>query len=427
MHINDTKLVNKNSFLPAKMRIQIAFIALLGILVGFFLSRAMLSIAMILLGVNALIGVHPKYWVKQKWWWLGLIWVLFYFLSGFWSTDLDYWHTRCETKLPILLLPLAFAFTPAFSIRPKTVFWYVLNLLLMIAIGYSTFCFFSNAAFYIKGYNYSHVVPTLPKNDYIIFSITLAASLVWNIYIHPHLVRLWQKRINVALVVLIIIVLHLLAVRTGLMCFYLFLVGWSGYLLWRKKTRNYGLLVVIIGLLMLTTAWKFVPTLHNRIEHTLFSWVMFQEKNMSGDYSDIGRYMSYDIAVRLIKKHPFLGVGAGEMLDSMKGGYTQWYPQIPDAQRLIPHNQFLSVALACGIPAMLFFIAWVIFPLIEVLQNREGFFFVILWLMMLIPLMVEPLLETQFGVFVFLFFLLWQRHTMLHSKPSTAQPPHQIP
>src|SRR5690606_12719041 len=121
-----------------------------------------------------------------------------------------------------------------------------------------------------------------------------------------------------------------------------------------------------------------VPTLRNRMDHTKYTIQMFREGNMSGDYSDIGRYMSYDIALKLIKQHPLKGVGAGNILDTMKGGYDKWYPHVPDEQRLIPHNQFLTIGVACGIPAMLLFIAWVFYPLLEIKRNRSGFFFFIL-------------------------------------------------
>src|SRR5690606_26487906 len=116
-------LMNKNSFLPLKvLKTKGVFIAIIAMVVSFFFSRAALSMTVMLCGFLGLLGVHPRHWLKQTWWLLGAAWVFFFFISGFWSHDMDYWQTRCEVKLPILLLPLAFAFVPAFSHRRKEFF-----------------------------------------------------------------------------------------------------------------------------------------------------------------------------------------------------------------------------------------------------------------------------------------------------------------
>jgi hypothetical protein len=48
-------------------------------------------------------------------------------------------------------------------------------------------------------------------------------------------------------------------------------------------------------------------------------------------------------------------------------------------------------------------------------------YFIMVWLMLLVPLMVDVFLEVQFGVAVYLTFLLWQRKAMLDSGKQ-AQP-----
>lgn len=406
--------MNKNSFLQSKLlRSHFALISILVILVGFFVSRAMLSIGMMLFGLNALLGVHPKKWLQQKWWLLGVAWSALYLLSYFWSNDIPYWHTRCEVKLPILLLPLAFAFTPAFNYTQLKIFTITLCALLLFGVGYSLSFLIAQPEFYINGYNYSHVLPTLPKNDHIRFSLAMAAGVIWCVFFFPQIKERWFKIFALISIFIFALALHILAARTGLLALYVFIVGWCCYLAARKKTRIIGIGLLLSFFISGFFAFKYLPTLRQRMGHFSYSVIMFREGNMSGDYSDIGRYMSYDIALKLIKTHPLKGVGAGNILDTMKGGYDQWYPQVPEEQRLIPHNQFLTVGVACGIPALLIFVAWVFFPLWQVKKTRTGFFFVITWCVMLIPLLVEPALETQFGVFVYLFFLLWQRHAMM--------------
>ena len=150
--------------------------------------------------------------------------------------------------------------------------------------------------------------------------------------------------------------------------------------------------------------------------------MLYQRGEMSGMYSDMGRLISYDIALKEITKHPLTGVGAGDMFDEVKKGYAQWYPDVTESRKLLPHNQFMLVALGCGLLTFVIFCVWVFMPFGIVQKNREGFFLLSTIIILLVPLMEEPTLEIQFGVFVYLFFLLWQKHMIgrqddnLHTK-----------
>lgn len=379
---------------------------------GLFLSRAVLSVSMILFGLNGLWGVHPGEWVRQRWWCWGAAWVGCFALSYFWSANIPYWGEHVQVKLPVLLLPLAFAFLPKFCVRQMQWYTLALNAALCVGVGYSLSFIFQNPSFYISGYDYAHLLPTIPENDHIVFSIMLALGVVWNIYIFPHSKR-WMKWLLAASAVIYSIMLHVLAARTGLVAWYLFLLGYVLYLVFRKGTRVWGLILIGVVLIGVPIAIKQVPTLEKRIGHIYVTLHAYREGDKTGNYSDIGRYLSYDIAIGLIGAHPWLGTGAGDMMDEMKAAYAERYPEVQEAQMLLPHNEFLITGIAAGIPAMIIFIVWLVYPLITLRRNRNGFFFFIVWCMLLIPLFVDPFLEIQFGVFVYLLFLLMQRHVML--------------
>lgn len=405
--------MSKNSFLPPKvLRTNIALFSIVAMLAGFLASRALLSMAMLLFGLNGLLGVHPRQWLRQKWWLLGLVWVLIYIVSRLWSSDMGYWFTRCEVKMPILLLPLASAFTPSFNNRQLVIFTVALSALLFSGVVYTLYFFIGDPASFTTGYIYSHVLPTIPKNDHIRFSLAVAGGIAWNMYFHPFLGRRWLRIANIFLIVIFSLYLHILAARTGLVALYILLGGWTLYLALRRKTRWAGISLILCFSLVSALAFSYIPTLRERVGYLKYTIIVFRQEGWSAEYSDMGRLMSYDIAAKLIREHPLKGVGAGDILDTMKEGYDRWYPQVKEEQRLIPHNQFLTVGVACGVPALLVFIAWVFYPLTQLRRNREGFFFLMVWLMMLVPLMAEPVLEVQFGVFVYLFFLLWQYQAM---------------
>src|SRR6201995_254729 len=91
-------------------------------LFGFLLSRAVLSVAMIAFVLNSVRDIHPRYWFRQKWLLLGFCWVGMYALSYFWSHNTGEWAERFQVKLPVLLLPIAFAFMPQLSAKQLQTF-----------------------------------------------------------------------------------------------------------------------------------------------------------------------------------------------------------------------------------------------------------------------------------------------------------------
>lgn len=384
---------------------------------GFLVSRAALSIAMIVFGISTLRDVHPREWLKQKWWLLAVGWVGMYAVSYFWSADAGYWKDRLEVKLPIVLLPLAFSFLPAFSQRQLKIFTGAMAAILLASIGYTAVLVLRDPGFYIQQYDYSQVLPVLAKKDHIRYSLSLSLFVVWCAYYWPRLGSTGMKWYIGLSMLVIVIFLHILAARTGLLALYLFFLVWVLYG-GMKKSKWYaaGLLVLMIGGML--AAVTYVPTLKQRIGYVSYSYIMYKKGERSGIYSDIGRIISYDVAGTIIKQHPVAGVGAGDILNEMKTVYRQEFPDVDEAHILLPHNQFLIVMLAGGIPALILFLAWLFAPLGLLRRNRKSIFFLSTWLMLLLVLMVEPALEVQFGVFVYLFFLLWQRHALLHDDDS---------
>lgn len=410
---------NKNSFKLANAKAPIALFLVIAMLAGFLVSRAVLSIAMILFGLNALWNVHPRKWLREKWWLWGVAWIALFAWSYFWSMDKAYWGEHLQVKLPILLLPLSFAFIPAFSKRQTDFYTIALCIMLLFGMAYSAYFFLQDPVMYIKGYGFSNVLPTLPEHEHIRFTLALALGIVWCFYYYPYLKSKPAKTALVICTTLFIAAIHIYAVRTGLLAFYLFICGYLVYLLFQKRTRLIASISIAFLFLASYSAFHFIPTLKLRVAHFKWALMMFEKNEMKPEYGDIGRYISYDLALKIIKAHPFTGIGAGDIFTEMTKGYEQFYPYVDQSLYLVPHNQFLLIAVAAGLPAMLVFSVWLFYPLGELKRNRNGFFFFITWLILLVPILVEPILEIQFGLFVFMFFMLWQRQMMLKPVAET--------
>lgn len=388
---------------------DIAIACALMMLAGFLFSRVLLSVGVILFGLNSLWDVHPREWLKNKWWLIGLVWIGMYLLSGLWSEDMQEWGERVSVKLPILLLPISFSVLPAFSQKQIRAFTILAACLYLITIGYSVSFLIADPSYYIEQYRFSKVLPTLASKDYIRYSLSISLFIIWCFSSWRYLGNKLAKWFIGFIIVILSIYIHIIAVKTGVLVLYSFFLIWGLYLSFTKKP--------IIGIVLITTifvsaigAYKYVPTFTQKVDYFRFSWKVLSRGEYNSNFSDIGRVVSYDITRKVLPEYIWAGAGAGDIQLAMNKGYDKWYPKVEDEKRLKPHNQFMIVALGCGIPMMLVFAVWVFYPLAWMKRTREGFFMFAVWCVMFIPLMVEPFLELQFGVYVYLFYMLLHKH-----------------
>jgi O-antigen ligase len=418
-----TQLQNKSNFLRDTMldKSNIALICILGMVIGFLISPAVLSISMIIYGINGLWGIHPRLWLPHKWWLLGVAWIALYTVSYAWSRDMGEF-VGAQVKLPFLLLPLAFSYTPRFSQKQLQAMTLLMGVLLLGGVEYSISFLLRDRANYINGYGISHILPTPANGDHISFSIGLVLYIIWVIYARPMLETTTIKWIAATIIALLILYLHVLAAKSGLVALYLFLILWCVYLAFiRKKILGFVFLLCIP--LLLFFAMRQIPTFGMRKGYVDYSVSKLKEGDRSGNYGDIGRLMSYKLALHILREHPLTGVGAGDMMTEMKKGYDQFYPQVADRDRLIPHNQFLIVAVCAGIPAMLIFAVWYFIPLTWLRRNRQSFFFFLIWLVLFVHVMIDTTLEVQMGVYLNVCYILLMREEL----PQFASAKEKLP
>jgi O-antigen ligase len=75
--------------------------------------------------------------------------------------------------------------------------------------------------------------------------------------------------------------------------------------------------------------------------------------------------------------------------------------------RLRAHNQYLAIGVGLGIPALLYFLLTLIYPLAERIRKRD-ILFLSFWLIFFISMFTEDTLETQAGAtFAALFWSLF--------------------
>ncbi len=408
--------VNKHNFLrlvwTKDVQQWIAALCCIALFSGFVFSRALVSIGMIVMVANAL---HPDV-VKEAWarWRrnaYGLFCLLFfctYLISGLWSDDKAAWQDFTMMKLPFALLPFAFCSVPFHKRKFLLIICISIGTVLGGAVLYSTGSFLLDSERYIAGYTLSQTIPTTKYGDHIRFSQSLALFvLICFYFIFEKDTRANHRGLRLlfaGFALLFAGYLHLLAAKTGLLCLYLVVGLYALVKLYRiRKLYAFGLIIIFPVLLYL--AYLTVPTFQKKADYVGEEIALVQQGRGDYNFSDIGRIISYRVCINNIQRHPVLGVGVGDVQDAMAAEYQQRFPDVPEENMLIPHNQYLFTILAIGGLLSLALFAMTLSPFF--IRLRPGVFLVITTLCMISALMVEASLEVQFGVLIYLFFTLF--------------------
>jgi O-antigen ligase len=384
----------------------IAVICILGMVAGFMTGRAILSLFMFLFFINTVALADYKKIKLQKFWLIGLIWFLFYVLSYFWSEDIPYWIERVQVKFPLLILPLAFGLQPALLENQKK--WIVGGITLFTILGccYSLSFYFSNSAQIIEDVFKSKVFKTPAYSDHIRYSIFTA--WVTSLAFIQFLKNQSDKKSSVIWLLVFIFLtlyLHILAVKSGLITLYLFFACYTIYTIIKKQWKIAGLigLIMVIGSISL---YNQVPTFREKLHYVKYTAELYQSGSRSVEYSDIGRLVSYELGINIFLQNPIFGVGAGDVRSAMFDQYQKNQPSMSNEQYLVPHNQLLEILVIGGVVLFVLFLAWLLYPMINWPKNGiMGFWLVSTWVMIVTACQFEPMLEIQFGIFVFLFCL----------------------
>lgn len=403
----------------------IGAICCLGMIAGLFFSRALLSLFMFIMLLNALqpakIRTNWQAWKQDRFALFAFLFFCSYLVSGLWSEDKSFWWAATLNKLPFIVLPFAFLSAP---LRKDKYRQLVISGIVLMQLGvviYSLTCLALNPEHYLSGYSFSNPLPTTKYNDHIRFSLSLVLSLLMCFFL---LFEPQEKPLPKALrfflgfcALLFTGYIHILAAKTGLICLYALL---AIYVVVKLYKRHKVLTLLFIGVLALIPVVSYftISTFQTKVKYVLYE-IEKSKREQRYDYtlSDAGRMITYDIGARALAERPLAGTGAGDLMQVMRQGYARYYPEVSQDQQYGPINQFMYTALSVGIPLSLLLCAMAFAPLFFSVQHRM--YLVITTLLLWIAIMVEAMLEVQFGVFTYLFFVLfWLSALSPKPKPS---------
>ena len=376
-------------------------------IIGMMWSRFAISLGMILMLVAGLwqgqVREKAKSFITNKYYVSVLGIFLIYLVTGLYSDNQDYFMQRMRIKLPFLFLPFAFASVKNIDKETIKQIMYVFIGVTLTGVIWSLGHFLLDVDVYIENYSKGQILPT--PMHHIRFSIMVALSIAMCIYLMMGKLRFKEKYFVVPVILFLSIYLHILAVRSALMTFYVMIICLVFYQLLKNKNTKMMIGIIASTAIAMFLSTQYIPTVKKKIGYTKYSLELFKKNENIRELSDSRRLGSIAAGIQIAKEHPIAGIGYGDLMDETNTYLKNNYPQLVDLE-LLPHNQYVLTLTTAGIIGLILFLLCTIYPIFY-LQGYKDFLFVTSQLMLFASFMVEHTIESQIGVSLYIFVILF--------------------
>jgi O-antigen ligase len=389
-------------------------------LIGIFFSRAMISIGMI--------GIILIYFLNQGWkikffdrsgnlvlFFLTPIFFL-YLIGVLWTDDYAYWSDRMQVKIPLLFLPLGFFAVKNILQRTSIDIVIALFISLCTATALGSFIYYMfHYTEITESYKHAKTIPTIIEHIRYSLFLTIAFFASIQAYLHSSILKTKvQKNVVLGMGIFIVVFLHILSIRSGLLALYATGFVWILIKVFEKGNKKLLGLIPILIMFLFAMYW-FVPSLHNKVDYMIRDINQFTTGKSVNNYSDGNRLLSMKIGVQVGMESPWIGVGSGDVQQEMDHVYKTEYPEITSNNWLIPHNQFVYIFTALGFVGLFVFLACLIFPIFYKAVLTDVFCVAVL-VSIYTSFLSESTLEVQQGI-VLVSLLFGMAFIRIYSKP----------
>ena len=364
-------------------------------------SRALITICYVIIAVMAiLVQIRENRFSFNKYLaGLGLV-GLSIVLSGINSDNIEQWWNHTVIKIPFLVMPLAFMILAPI---PKEVIRN-LHLILLVVLSISALPplldILQNHEVILDRISRGQPIDT--PIEHVKYSMFLAygimSALIWTIYYRSELSTSQVKCFWIGGAFLFIM-MHLLAVRTGLVILYASLIMLGVHVAWIRKIAFHkvaaAMVVGVVSVFLLIQT----PMIKSKLGYMFYDWEQYAN-NGGANYSDSERLFSLKTGLALFSENVLLGTGIGDLFDSCEEVYQQ---QSRSAIINYPHSQFIYQLAGTGLIGFGLFIGGYLYPLIR-RHNKFYFLLMTLYLNYTLSFLVENSLERSMSVAFFIVF-----------------------
>jgi O-antigen ligase len=396
--------------MPA-LRVHLLYYSITGMMASMLFSRALLSIFMAVFILAAFfhkdIRGHIRHFFSSPLLWSMSLLFILPLISGVWSEDKKEWLSVLRLKLPLLLLPLAFAAPFSFSKKQWDVLAYIFTGIVTAGTIWSLFYYAGDIEAVNASYLKAKSIITPMGNDHIRFSwlvsiaVLLCGWMVWK-------GKNGNKKYLVIFIITgiwLVVYLHLLAARTGLFSLYIMLFITGALLVVRKARLVTGISFLLLLVLLPLMAYNFLPSFQNRTKYIMWDYGYFKEMHYLPGGNDAARVISMRAGWNIFEKNPLYGIGAGDITAATGKWDKEYYPGILESDILYPSSEWLVYGLIAGWPGILLFTVIMLVPFFTRHNNNLAW-----WLLHITAaagFIFDVGLEVQFGVFIYTFIVLW--------------------
>jgi hypothetical protein len=385
-----------------------AVVAMIG---GLFFSRAILSGGIFIFFLLAPFRLGWRHWLHQASrdplvWIFSLAWLL-PVLSGFWSDDTSSWMDVVRIKLPLMLLPLGWVGLSISDRWRQRIGWMLVSFV-FVGMLYSWIPWWMQAGAIQQDYLRGKTLLTPLDNDRVRFSWLIVAVLFW-LQLQWAVATARLRWLIGVISIFFVLYLHALAVRIGLLCFYMLALFWILRWISSPSLRKWAIPALLLFLFIPLFMYWTVPTFRARIDYIRYDWsYTFQGKYLPGG-NDAIRVQSLQVAGALIRSHPIYGVGFGDIRSAMDSAYHRINPNLSESERIYPANEWAVYGVGLGWMGLIAF-SIALFALFFI-RTEDPFRWRSWVLATILTLVTDIGLEVQYGVFLVPFLLLFLRES----------------
>src|SRR5262249_33093911 len=115
------------------------------------------------------------------------------------------------------------------------------------------------------------------ENDHVRFSWLVSIAILIAVWLGSNKTNQMVRSSLFIIAIWLAVFLHILAARTGLLCFFLVALSIAVWLIIKKLKTIYGITILAILVSLPFTAYYFFPTFQNRVKYFLYDLPYFKE------------------------------------------------------------------------------------------------------------------------------------------------------
>jgi hypothetical protein len=155
-----------------------------------------------------------------------------------------------------------------------------------------------------------------------------------------------------------------------------------------------------------------------RLHKVFWEYQVYKAYRNPSGHSVFMRLAFWQNSWNVIKSHPLVGVGTGDVIDAVGLQYAKDNSQLDGKWRLRSHNQFLAIGIALGFIGMVIFVFSMLYPYLST-KGYKSVLFTAFFVTAFLSMLTEDTLESQAGVSFYIFFFC----VFLFLKPGSLGTP----